>query len=198
MWGLRFIISLMRTLRFPLILLCGLAIAGGVWSQERGRADSADRVLQDRVIQPRAQDVQRMQREELPRSQPEMRYPPRNERYDDAVTPRTRPLDERARGDWQSQRLQPDPRDPRAIDYRTRSAQQDFRGTEVPQGMQRAIERAQSEHGGKVLSADRIRYRGQDTYRVKLLTPGGRVRVVQLSGQVRSDADNEEQNKEKP
>ena len=51
---------------------------------------------------------------------------------------------------------------------------------EVSQDMHAAIEQAQRAHGGKVLSADRMRSDGRDVYRVKLLTPSGRVRVVQL------------------
>ncbi|MBK6436629.1 MAG: PepSY domain-containing protein [Rhodanobacteraceae bacterium] len=52
---------------------------------------------------------------------------------------------------------------------------------EITQDMHQAIEQAQRTHGGKVLSADRLRNDGRDVYRVKLLTPGGRVRVVQLT-----------------
>ncbi|MBP6079286.1 MAG: PepSY domain-containing protein [Xanthomonadales bacterium] len=52
---------------------------------------------------------------------------------------------------------------------------------EVSRDMHQAIEQAQRTHGGKVLSADRLRNEGRDVYRVKLLTPGGRVRVVQLT-----------------
>lgn len=51
---------------------------------------------------------------------------------------------------------------------------------EISQDMHRAIQDAQREHGGKVLSADRMRNDGRDVYRVKLLTRSGRVRVVQL------------------
>lgn len=51
---------------------------------------------------------------------------------------------------------------------------------EVSQELHLAIEQAQRTHGGKVLSADRMRHDGREVYRVKLLTPGGRVRVVQL------------------
>lgn len=51
---------------------------------------------------------------------------------------------------------------------------------EMSQDMHAAIEQAQRAHGGKVLSADRMRSDGRDVYRVKLLTPGGRVRIVQL------------------
>lgn len=51
---------------------------------------------------------------------------------------------------------------------------------EMSRDMHAAIEQAQRAHGGKVLSADRLRNDGRDVYRVKLLTPNGRVRVVQL------------------
>ncbi|MBI2398481.1 MAG: hypothetical protein HYV17_11860 [Xanthomonadales bacterium] len=51
---------------------------------------------------------------------------------------------------------------------------------ELNRDMHRAIEDAQRRHGGKILSADRLRNDGRDVYRVKLLTPGGRVRVVQM------------------
>jgi hypothetical protein len=51
---------------------------------------------------------------------------------------------------------------------------------EMSQDMHAAIEQAQRAHGGKVLSADRMHSDGRDVYRVKLLTPGGRVRIVQL------------------
>ncbi|MBK6728589.1 MAG: hypothetical protein IPG63_15420 [Xanthomonadales bacterium] len=51
---------------------------------------------------------------------------------------------------------------------------------EISQDMHRAIEDAQRQHGGKILSADRMRNEGRDVYRVKLLTPAGRVRVVQM------------------
>lgn len=51
---------------------------------------------------------------------------------------------------------------------------------EISQDMHAAIEQAQRAHGGKVLSADRMHNDGRDVYRVKLLTPSGRIRVVQL------------------
>lgn len=51
---------------------------------------------------------------------------------------------------------------------------------EVSGDLHRAIEDAQRRHGGKVLSANRLQANGRDLYRVKLLTPNGRVRVVQL------------------
>jgi hypothetical protein len=51
---------------------------------------------------------------------------------------------------------------------------------EISSDMHQAIESAQRQHGGKVLSADRMRSDGRDVYRVKLLTRSGRVRVVQM------------------
>jgi hypothetical protein len=54
---------------------------------------------------------------------------------------------------------------------------------EFSQDLHVAIEQARRAHGGKVLSADRLRRGGRDVYRVKLLTPDGRVRVVQLQRQ---------------
>ncbi len=81
---------------------------------------------------------------------------------------------ERRRDDhWQ------DSADPRAGRFPVRAQQFDH-GRQSSTDMQQAIEQAQSRHGGKVLSADRINYRGEDHFRVKLLTPDGRVRVVQL------------------
>lgn len=51
---------------------------------------------------------------------------------------------------------------------------------EMSQEMHEAIRDAQRTHGGKILSADRMRSDGRDVYRVKLLTRSGRVRVVQM------------------
>ena len=50
----------------------------------------------------------------------------------------------------------------------------------VDSDLHRAVEQVQAQHGGKILSADRMRHRGQDVYRVKVLTPEGRVKTVQL------------------
>jgi hypothetical protein len=61
---------------------------------------------------------------------------------------------------------------------------------EISLDMHAAIEQAQRAHGGKVLSADRMRSGGRDVYRVKLLTPSGRVRVVQLQKPESSPAPN--------
>lgn len=174
----------MRTPVPSLVLIGGLLTAGAVWAQERTAPERAE----PRVMQPSNREVMRAQREEMQRGAPASNFQPRtesfqprNDRLQESLGPRNRLLNGR---DINSNQLRPapvDPRDPRMSDYQTRAEPQDFRRGYVPQDMQRAIERAQAEHGGKVLSADRIRYRGQDTYRVKLLTPGGRVRVVQLS-----------------
>jgi len=167
-----------------LVLIGGLLTAGGAWAQEHAPPERSEQ----RVMQPSNREVMRAQREELQRGAPASNFAPhaenfqpRAERFPENSGSRNRLLNGR---DINSNQLRPapvDPRDPRMGDYQTRIQPQDLRRGYVPQDMQRAIERAQAEHGGKVLSADRIRYRGQDTYRVKLLTPGGRVRVVQLS-----------------
>lgn len=81
---------------------------------------------------------------------------------------------ERRRDDhWQ------DSSDPRAGRFPQRAQQFDHERRSSTD-MQQAIQQAQSRHGGKVLSADRINYRGEDRFRVKLLTADGRVRVVQM------------------
>ncbi len=177
---------------FPsLVLFGGLLIAGGAWAQERAAPERAE----PRVVQPNNREIMRAQREEMQRGAPASNFQPRNERMQEPAGPRSRLLNGRDINDNQLRPAPVDPRDPRATDYQTRIEPQDLRGGYVPQDMQRAIERAQSEHGGKVLSADRIRYRGQDTYRVKLLTPGGRVRVVQLSETAASARESENQRK---
>jgi len=168
----------MRMRSFLVVMFSGLMAAGQLCAQERSEPV---RAIEPRVMPPRAADVQRIQRDEMRRSAPTPAYQQQQQRLGrDSAVPRSRLFDERSGTTGQTPFRQ-DPRDPRAGDYRLRSPASEFRGGYVPQDMQRAIERAQSEHGGKVLSADRIRYRGQDTYRVKLLTPGGRVRVVQLA-----------------
>ncbi len=70
----------------------------------------------------------------------------------------------------------PDARELRAQSLRSRYEMP----REISPDMHRAIEDAQRQHGGKILSADRLRNDGRDVYRVKLLTPTGRVRVVQM------------------
>ncbi|MDZ3821997.1 MAG: hypothetical protein U0S76_00170 [Pseudoxanthomonas sp.] len=47
--------------------------------------------------------------------------------------------------------------------------------------LQHAIELVQQETGGRVLSADTVRAGPRELYRIKVLTPDGRVRVVTKS-----------------
>jgi uncharacterized membrane protein YkoI len=47
--------------------------------------------------------------------------------------------------------------------------------------LQEAIEEVQRETGGRVLSADVVRAGPRQLYRIKVLTPDGRVRVVTKS-----------------
>ena len=117
----------------------------------------------------------RMLREDSPRLPSE-----RNERFaprlrpgqTDSTPPGRAPIFERR-----------DPRATRYGDVDTRRSGIDRRseGPErVDSDLNRAVEQVQSQHGGKILSADRMRHRGQDVYRVKVLTPDGRVKTVQL------------------
>lgn len=46
--------------------------------------------------------------------------------------------------------------------------------------LQEAVERVQQETGGKILSAETVRIGRQKMFRIKVLTPDGRVRVVQI------------------
>ena len=46
--------------------------------------------------------------------------------------------------------------------------------------LQEAVERVQQETGGKILSAETVRIGRQKMFRIKVLTPDGRVRVVQV------------------
>lgn len=46
--------------------------------------------------------------------------------------------------------------------------------------LQDAVERVQRETSGKILSAETVRIGRQKMYRIKVLTPDGRVRVVQV------------------
>jgi uncharacterized membrane protein YkoI len=46
--------------------------------------------------------------------------------------------------------------------------------------LKEAIEGVERETGGKVLSADTIRTRGEVVYRIKVLMPDGRVRIFQI------------------
>jgi uncharacterized membrane protein YkoI len=47
--------------------------------------------------------------------------------------------------------------------------------------LQEAIEEVQRETGGRVLSADIVRAGPRELYRIKVLTPDGRVRVITRS-----------------
>ena len=87
----------------------------------------------------------------------------------------------------------PDARELRAQSLRSRYEMP----REISQDMHRAIEDAQRQHGGKILSADRMRNDGRDVYRVKLLTPAGRVRVVQMPENEAPDASGRQQQGEK-
>ncbi len=44
--------------------------------------------------------------------------------------------------------------------------------------MSAAVRRAERATGGQVLNVESMRFEGRDIHRVKVLTPGGRVRVV--------------------
>lgn len=170
----------MRKLLIILMFLGGLWASAGVWSQDR--AEPAVREMREpgpRMVLP--------QRGESMRGAPPLVYRTRPGLQPE--DPQARQLEGRQLQQSQRTLPQDEVRDPRGFSYRTRPSQFDGASGYVPRDMQRAIEKAQSEHGGKVLSADRIRYRGQDTYRVKLLTPGGRVRVVQLSEQPASNTE---------
>jgi hypothetical protein len=169
----------MRKRFVNLVLIAGLAVAAGAWSQEHEpRVDAP--AMNPRMTLPEREPSMRQDapmRESLRAPSQTNTFPQRPGGYNERLGPRESLFNERARSQLRQQQL----RDPRQMDYRIRGWSEGPNDRSVPRDMQRAIERAQSEHGGKVLSADRIRYRGQDTYRVKLLTPNGRVRVVQLS-----------------
>lgn len=49
-----------------------------------------------------------------------------------------------------------------------------------PRTLQEAVQRVERETGGKILSAETLRIDGRTVYRIKVLTPEGRVQVVQL------------------
>jgi hypothetical protein len=186
----------MRKLLIILTILGGLLAAEGVWSQDR-REPEVRELREAREQVPRMGVPLRGEsiRGDSMRAQPPVTFRTRPGHLMDDPSLRTRQLEDRQLQQLQRQLPQTDARDPRTFSYRTRPAPGEM-AINVPHDMQRAIEKAQAEHGGKVLSADRIRYRGQDTYRVKLLTPGGRVRVVQLSEQAAPDAEaNEDQRK---
>lgn len=58
-------------------------------------------------------------------------------------------------------------------------------GRERMSSLQEAIEEVQRETGGRVLAADTVRAGPRELYRIKVLTPDGRVRVITKSS--RSD-----------
>lgn len=53
--------------------------------------------------------------------------------------------------------------------------------------LQDAIAQVQRETGGRVLSADAVPAGGRELYRIKVLTPDGRVRVITKTSRVGSD-----------
>lgn len=55
------------------------------------------------------------------------------------------------------------------------------RGEEAapPSELRESVRRVEQETGGRVLRVEPVRRGGQDTYRMKVLTPEGRVRVMQ-------------------
>lgn len=163
-------------LKLPAMLLfvIGFVFATSSSAQDRGESER-------QIPRSNMQQSQRGERADSMRGSQSERFSSRNGRASESMqVPRYRGRQDEERGQEQ-RRTAPDfGRDPRAETYRDRPLGGEP-SANVPRNLQLAIERAQSTHGGKVLSADRIRYRGQDTYRVKLLTPGGRVRVVQLS-----------------
>ena len=106
----------------------------------------------------------------------EPRDEPRADRVERVRPPTTAEVvdaDRRRQDHWH------DPSDPRAGRF-PRRAQQSEHERRSGSDLQQAIEHAQSRYGGKVLSASRISYPGEDRFRVKLLTNDGRVRVIQM------------------
>lgn len=168
---------------FSLMMLFGsLWAAADVWSQERGEP------VETRELREPGARMGGPQRGDSMRATPPVVYRTRPGHFMEDPAGNTRQFEDVQRQQLQRSLPQDQARDPRNFSYRTRPMPSEAGGAYVSREMQRAIERAQSEHGGKVLSADRIRFRGQDTYRVKLLTPSGRVRVVQLTEQAAPDA----------
>ena len=47
-------------------------------------------------------------------------------------------------------------------------------------GLEQAIRSIEQQTGGRVLSADKRRVDGQTRYRLKVLTPSGRVRIIYI------------------
>jgi hypothetical protein len=168
----------MQKFLYNLTMLAGLMAAAVVWAQEPAESETGNaRSVSPRMTIPERSESLRSPPPAFQPRQPESRP----SRFSERENVRERLFEPPARNEIQPDLSQQRLRDPRSINYRMRVWPDEPMGRNVPSDLQRAIERAQSEHGGKVLSADRIRYRGQDTYRVKLLTPSGRVRVVQMS-----------------
>lgn len=60
------------------------------------------------------------------------------------------------------------------------SADEGMRDTDVPVSeLRESVRRVEQETGGRVLRVEPVRRGGRDTYRMKVLTPEGRVRVMQ-------------------
>lgn len=163
--------------RLPLLMLL-LLPTWVAWAQsEPGERESKMAPIQTLPRQPPPMQLppaSRMQRPDVPMLPSE-----RNERFG----PRLRP----GQTDSEYRERQPifDRRDPRSDRY---GELEDRRNTGLPAAqdrsdsdLNRAIEQVRAEHGGKILSADRMQHRGQEVFRVKVLTPEGRVKTVQLS-----------------
>lgn len=56
--------------------------------------------------------------------------------------------------------------------------------TPVQTNLRDSVRRVERETGGRVLRVEPVRRGGQDTYRMKVLTPEGRVRVMQDEHQI--------------
>lgn len=156
----------MRFIRLPLLLT--LLPIPAVWAQSGSEGSEPASGRMPRMEQQRIEPQPRMDQPRLPSE--------RNERF----APRMRA----GQTEPQFRERQPlfDRRDPREQRY---GNIEDRRGglqpgDRIDSDLNRAVEQVQSQHGGKILSADRMRHRGQDVYRVKVLTPEGRVKTVQL------------------
>ncbi len=55
------------------------------------------------------------------------------------------------------------------------------RAQQAVNSLQEAIDRVQRENGGKILSAETVNMGRGKVYRVKVLTPGGQVRTLQVT-----------------
>lgn len=58
-------------------------------------------------------------------------------------------------------------------------------GSEAGVSLNEAVQQVQRETGGRVLSADTMNQRGQTVHRIKVLTPSGQVRIVNINAQPR-------------